>query len=203
MLRSLASPLSPSALLFESAAGDVHRSRPARPAVSCCSGRRSSDSIPKLEPFSRSRIDRWLKDPPFLQKTENDLTDYCSTLEGDKAYSCWMAYFELKQLEEEMSREQVEKFVRQAGGVKSLIDCVHGLTAMLKNDNKNQQKQMPSNFKAEKETPVHVPDGIPKTEQELEEEENGRMPDSSFTRLLRSMGRAPAWYSQLPDHETD
>ncbi|KAH0458974.1 hypothetical protein IEQ34_011788 [Dendrobium chrysotoxum] len=195
MLPSLASPPSPSALLLESAAGDVSRSRPARPMVACCSGQRSSASIPKLEPFSRSRIDRRLKDPPFLQKSENDLTVYCSTLEGDKAYSCWMAYFELKDLEEEMTREQVEKFVRQAGGVKSLIDCLHGLTAMLKKDAKHQQKYIASNSKAEKEAPFHVPDGIPKTKQELEEEENGKMPDSSFTRLLRSMARAPAWYS--------
>ncbi|XP_020599108.1 CCG-binding protein 1 [Phalaenopsis equestris] len=201
MLRSLAPPTSAPPLLFDSAAGDLSRCRPARPAAACCSGQRSSAYIPKLEPFSRSKIDRRLKDPPFLQKFENDLTDYCSTLEGDKAYSCWMAYFKLKDLEEEMTREQVEKFVRQAGGVKSFIGCLHGLTAMLKNDAKNQQKHIPSNFKAEKEAPVHVPDGIPKTKQELEEEENGKMPDSSFTRLLRTMGRAPAWYSQAPDHE--
>lgn len=204
MLRSVASPPSPSALWFESAAGDLSRGRQSRPAVACCSGRRSSASIPKLEPFSRSRIDRRLKDPPLLEKTENDLTEYCSTLEGDKAYRCWTAYFELKNLEEEMTREQVEKFVRQAGGVKSLIDCLHGLTAMLKKDAKNQQKHIPFSLKSEKETPFHVPDGgIPKTKRELEEEEDGRMPDSSFTRLLRTMGRAPAWYSQAPDHETD
>ncbi|PKU64718.1 CCG-binding protein 1 [Dendrobium catenatum] len=196
MLRCLASPPSPSALLLESAAGDVSRSRPGRPMVACCSGQRSSASIPKLEPFSRSRIDRRLKDPPFLQKSEDELTVYCSTLEGDKAYSCWMAYFELKDLQEEMPREQVEKFVRQAGGVKSLIGCLHGLTAMLKKDSKDQKKYVAGNSKAEKkETAFHVPDGIPKTKQELEEEENGKMADSSFTRLLRSMARAPAWYS--------
>lgn len=26
-------------------------------------------------------------------------SDYCSTLEGDQSYSCWRAYFELKELE--------------------------------------------------------------------------------------------------------
>jgi hypothetical protein len=29
------------------------------------------------------------------------------------------------------------------------------------------------------------------------------MPDSSYTKLLRSMGKYPAWYSEAPDHETD
>nr|CAD1819506.1 unnamed protein product [Ananas comosus var. bracteatus] len=37
---------------------------------------------------------------------------------------------------------------------------------------------------------------------ELEEEEKARMPDSPFTRLLRSKGRHPAWYTLAPDHET-
>lgn len=27
------------------------------------------------------------------------VTDYCSTLEGEDSYSCWRAYFELKDLE--------------------------------------------------------------------------------------------------------
>lgn len=53
--------------------------RYARPVV-ICSGSGSgtaesgASSVPKLEPFSRSRIERLVKDPPFLQKTENDLT---------------------------------------------------------------------------------------------------------------------------------
>ncbi|KAI0492169.1 hypothetical protein KFK09_026435 [Dendrobium nobile] len=55
-------------------------------------------------------------------------------------------YFELKDLEE-MTREQVEKFVRQAGGVKSLIDCLHGLTTMLKKDAKHR-KQLPVHLNA-------------------------------------------------------
>ncbi|KAI0503699.1 hypothetical protein KFK09_014637 [Dendrobium nobile] len=66
---------------------------------------------------------------------------------------------------------------------------------MLKKDSKYQKKCVAGNSKAEKkETAFHVPDGIPKTKQELEKEENGKMADSSFTRLLRSMARAPAWY---------
>ncbi|MBA0688046.1 hypothetical protein Goshw_009233, partial [Gossypium schwendimanii] len=55
--------------------------------------------IPKLEPFSRTKFERAVKDPPLIEKSENDLADYCSTLEGDESYSCWRAYFELKDLE--------------------------------------------------------------------------------------------------------
>ncbi|KAK8941165.1 hypothetical protein KSP39_PZI010723 [Platanthera zijinensis] len=130
-------------------------------------------------------------------------SDYCSSLEGDKSYSCWMAYFELKDLEKEMSREQVEKFVRQAGGVKSIINCLHLLTALSKKNGKVKEKHITSNFKAGKEEPFPVPDGIPKSQAELEEEEEAKMPDSPNTRLLRCMGKAPAWYTQAPDHETD
>lgn len=47
------------------------------------------------------------------------------------------------------------------------------------------------------------PDGLPKSADEMKEEEQAKMPDSSYTRLLRTMGRSPAWYSEVPDHETD
>ncbi|XP_078436013.1 maternal effect embryo arrest 14 [Wolffia australiana] len=170
-----------------------------RLAVVCCSAGNGT-----LEPFSRSRskIDRMVKDPPFLQKTENSLSDYCSKLEGDESYSCWTAYFELKHLEEEMSRDDVEKFVREAGGNKSLIDCLHGLTAVDK-IHPRQQKAVPVKADVEAERPFPVPDGLPPTAEELEEEEKAKMPDSPFTRLLRRRGKLPDWYSKVPDHETD
>lgn len=114
-----------------------------------------------------------------------------------------MAYFELKDLEKEMPREDVEKFVRQAGGLKSLIDCLHGITAMQKKKDKKVQKPVSSTTGTQRERPFPVPEGLPKTQEELDDEERGRMPDSPFTRLLRSMGRLPAWFSQAPDHETD
>ncbi|KAI0503714.1 hypothetical protein KFK09_014652 [Dendrobium nobile] len=224
MLPSLASPPSPSALLLESAAGDVSRSRPARPMVACCSGQRSSASIPKLEPFSRSRIDRRLKDPPFLQKSEDELTvtlfcklfpfQFTAQLAGDKAYSCWMAYFELKDLQKTVRKlpqtkpkslshvnsaiftgrkcqESKWRSCKEAGGVKSTYGCLHGLTAMLKKDSKDQKKYVAGKSKAEKkETAFHVPDGIPKTKQEWRRRE-WEMADSSFTRLLR------AWQGHL------
>lgn len=102
-----------------------------------------------------------------------------------------------------MPREDVEKFVRQAGGVRSLIDCVHGLTAMQKKFGRQQAKPAVAKAEGQKERPFPVPDGLPPTQEELEEEERARMPDSPFTRLLRRRGRLPAWYSQAPDHETD
>ncbi|XP_072956485.1 CCG-binding protein 1-like [Typha angustifolia] len=180
---------------------DLYRGR--RSGV-VCDARRSSASIPKLEPFSRSRIDRLLKEPSFLQKSESDLTDYCSILEeGDESYSCWRAYFELKDLEKELPKADVEKFVRQAGGTRSLIDCLHGITAMEKKKGKEVERARCSDSVARKEAPFHVPDGLPKTQEEMEEEENARMPDSPLTRLLRSKGRLPSWYSPAPDHETD
>ncbi|XP_010908821.1 CCG-binding protein 1 [Elaeis guineensis] len=206
MLRSVAipspSPSFASSFLLEPAAVDVSLGRTVRPSV-VCNAQRSNASIPKLEPFSRSRIDRRMKEPSFLQKSENDLTDYCSILEGDESYSCWRAYFELKDLEKEMSKEDVEKLVRQSGGVKSLIDCLHGITRMQKKKDKEVQNPTSLIIEAQTERPFPVPDGLPKTPEELEEEEKARMPDSPFTRLLRSKGTLPAWYTQGPDHETD
>ncbi|XP_022746631.1 CCG-binding protein 1-like [Durio zibethinus] len=60
---------------------------------------RSDAYIPKLEPYSRTKFERAVKEPPLIEKSENELADYCSTLEGDDSYSCWRAYFELKDLE--------------------------------------------------------------------------------------------------------
>ncbi|XP_039173814.1 uncharacterized protein LOC120296188 [Eucalyptus grandis] len=72
-------------------------SRRFAPVVRCSS--RGNACIPKLEPFSRTRLERGLREPPLIQKCENELADYCSTLEGDSSYSYWRAYFEPKDLE--------------------------------------------------------------------------------------------------------
>ncbi|KAF8410590.1 hypothetical protein HHK36_003122 [Tetracentron sinense] len=217
MIRSL----TPSSMIFQ--VNDLHCSRVAL-YVSCSS--RSHDFIPKLEPFSRSKIDRCIKEPSLIQKSENELAGlfviycfsrllaievardliglyYCSTLEGDPSYSCWRAYFELKDLERELSKEDVENLVLQSGGVKSLIDCLHGISAIHKQ--KKEEIESPKPLKAEKRRDEHlpVPDGLPRSQEEMEEEEKARMPDSPFTRMLRTKGRFPAWYSPVPDHETD
>ncbi|XP_077233152.1 maternal effect embryo arrest 14 [Tasmannia lanceolata] len=201
MIRSLVSPSSSSSFL---SSGVLNPSR-YRSSDSCtvCNGQRSNDFIPKLEPFSRSRIDRGVKDPSFIQKSEKELSDYCSTLEGDASYSCWRAYFELKDLERECSKDDVENLIRQTDGLKSLVGFIHGVSAARKLRNKELETPKPSNAEKRSERPCPIPDGLPKSEEELEEEEEARMPDSPYTRLLRSKGKFPAWYSPAPDHETD
>ncbi|PON56987.1 maternal effect embryo arrest [Parasponia andersonii] len=198
LLRSCSSPL-----VLE--AKDLHRSTPSSATrfastVTCSS--RSHTYIPKLEPFSRTRFDRVVKDPPLIEKSENELADYCSTLEGDESYSCWRAYFELKDLEKETSKAEVEKLILQAGGVKSLIGFLHGIAEIHKGNKKRSSLTRP--FESEKGHSLSpIPDGLPKSQAELEEEERGKMPDSPYTRLLRTKGKFPAWYSPAPDHETD
>ncbi|OMP01577.1 hypothetical protein COLO4_11735 [Corchorus olitorius] len=161
----------------------------------------SSDAyIPKLEPFSRTKLERAVKDPPLIEKCESELADYCSALEGDDSYSCWRAYFELKDLEKETPKEDVERIILQAGGVKSLIGCLHGIASIHHKQNGNGCFTMATQRHPENEgkTFIHVPDGLPKTAEELEEEERARMPDSPFTRLLRTKGTCPSWYSPEP-----
>ncbi|CAL0313525.1 unnamed protein product [Lupinus luteus] len=167
-----------------------------------CSSRNQS-YIPKLEPFSRTKFDRIVKDPPLIQKSEKEIADYCSTLEGDECCSCWQAYFELKDLEKESPKADIEGLILQTGGIKSLIGCLHGVAIMHKM--KNNKFNLPNNVKSESEAhkSYHIPDGLPKSVDELIEEEEARMPDSSYTRLLRTMGSFPAWYSPAPDHESD
>ncbi|KAK3412460.1 CCG-binding protein 1 [Eucalyptus grandis] len=176
-------------------------SRRFAPAVRCSS--RSDACIPKLEPFSRTRLERGLREPPLIQKCENELADYCSTLEGDSSYSCWRAYFELKDLEKESPKEEVERLIIESGGVKSLVGCLHGIAEIHKAKKDRVAGPKPSNSEKGMEKHCPIPDGLPKSLKELEEEEMGRMPDSPYTRLLRSKGRFPAWYSPAPDHETD
>ncbi|KAI3716079.1 hypothetical protein L6452_23147 [Arctium lappa] len=188
-------------------------SHPRLPTTTICCSLRSNSYIPKLEAFSRSKIDRIVKDLPLIEKAENDLAEYCSTLEGDSSYNCWRAYFDLKELQKEAPKEVVEKVILESGGgVKSLIGCLHGIAGIHKARRNQLQQQSGSKSssnsnsdkirsRARRECPV--PDGIPKSWEEMEEEEKWKMPDSSFTRLLRSKGTFPAWYSPSPDHETD
>lgn len=107
-------------------------------------------------------------------------------------------------MKNEAPKDEVEKVILQAGGVKSLIGCLHGISAIHK-AKKNSINESNKKLNGQKlgENPCPVPDGLPKSAEEMEEEEKGRMPDSPFTRLLRNKGRFPAWYSPAPDHETD
>ncbi|KAL3735434.1 hypothetical protein ACJRO7_024549 [Eucalyptus globulus] len=100
-------------------------SRRFAPVVRCSS--RGNACIPKLEPFSRTRLERNLREPPLIQKCENELADYCSMLEGDSSYSCWRAYFELKDLERCRPRDCGEK----ATPIFPLAGALHGLDIFL------------------------------------------------------------------------
>lgn len=106
-------------------------------------------------------------------------------------------------MQKESPKGDVERLILETGGVKFLIGCLHGIAMMhkLKKNNFN----MTNVVKSEEEHRLcPIPDGLPKSADELMEEEKARMPDSPYTRLLRTMGSSSsAWYSQLPDHETD
>ncbi|XP_061373458.1 CCG-binding protein 1 [Gastrolobium bilobum] len=179
-----------------------HRASSITHAFTICCSSRNHPYIPKLEPFSRTKFERLVKDPPLIEKSEKELADYCSTLEGDQSYSCWQAYFELKDLEKESPKADVERLILETGGVKSLIGCLHGIALMhkLKKGDLNLAKDVKSD---EGKRLCPIPDGLPRSADEMMEEEQARMPDSPYTRLLRSKGRFPAWYSPAPDHETD
>lgn len=106
-------------------------------------------------------------------------------------------------LQKESPKSDIERLILETGGVKSLVGVLHGIALMhkLKKEGLNFAKEVKS-----EEEHIHncpIPDGLPKSADEMMEEEQGRMPDSPYTRLLRTMGRFPAWYSQAPDHETD
>ena len=104
----------------------------------------------------------------------------------------------------EAPKSDIEKLIHQAGGVKSLIEFIHGVSRIYKDNKKNGPSSAQQSGDDEKRKRLSpVPDGLPKTQAELDEEEQGRMPDSPFTRLLRTKGKFPAWYSPAPDHETD
>ncbi|KAK9691148.1 hypothetical protein RND81_09G179200 [Saponaria officinalis] len=182
-----------------SAAATPQTSRKTRTRMRIC----SEYKIPKLEAFSKSKIERGVKDPPLISHSQHQLADYCTLLEGDASYSCWQAYFELQHLQEEYSKEEVEKLIIEAGGVKSLIGCLHGVAAILKaNKHSSDSTTRPHHLKSmvnKEEEHMHIPDGLPKTAHEIEDEQNSRMPDSAYTKLLRLSSTLPAWYSSAPN----
>ncbi|XP_052180390.1 CCG-binding protein 1-like [Diospyros lotus] len=101
-------------------------------------------------------------------------------------------------------KEGVEKLIIQAGGLKYLISCLHGSSAIHKVKEEGSRCTKTLNKEKKEEAAFHVPDGLPKSAKEVEEEkeEKARMPDSALTRMLRSDGKLPAWYSSAPCHYT-
>nr|AGG38105.1 maternal effect embryo arrest 14-2 protein [Dimocarpus longan] len=100
-------------------------------------------------------------------------------------------------------KEDIEKLILQAGGVKSLIGFLHGISSIHKEKVHGFVTGKPTISNGEGSRVCPIPDGIPKSLEELEEEARGRLPDSPYTRMLRTKGKFPAWYSPAPDHETD
>lgn len=184
------------------------------PFVVGCSSSSSSGScnyIPKSKPFNSSFLDRALKDPPLIQKTENWIADYCTTLEGDECYSCWRAYFELKELEEEEAKEDVERMIVDAGGMKSLIKRVHQVSSNHKADKEEQAMKSAALSKVRdeelrkktKKVPEHVPDGIPKPGEEMKDVADEMYSGSPHMNLLRAMHIYPSWYTPAPGYCMD
>ncbi|EOA32822.1 hypothetical protein CARUB_v10016133mg [Capsella rubella] len=169
------------------------------PVVRCSNTR----DVPKLELFSRGKFDRILQDPPLIEKAESELSVSRIYFEDLVIYTV----FDLCDWQREKPKVEVENLILQTGGVKSLIGCLHGVASMEKDNNrtKNGLDVVEEESVSEKgmRLHVHIPDGLPKSEKELEEEEKSKMPDSAFTRLLRAKGTIPAWFSHAPDHETD
>lgn len=103
-------------------------------------------------------------------------------------------------IQKEAPKEEVERLIMEAGGVKSLIGYVHGVAAIHKEKKERSELPKPMNLENTGASQCPIPDGLPKTSAELEEEEKAKMPDSPFTRLLRARGTHPAWYSPTPNH---
>lgn len=107
-------------------------------------------------------------------------------------------------MQQEAPKEEVERLITEAGGVKSLVGYLHGFANIHKSKKGTQKSEKASNsdVNGTRACPTDVngtracpiPDGLPKSREELEEEEKARMPDSPFTRLLRAKGTHPAWY---------
>ncbi|KAG2545646.1 CCG-binding protein 1-like [Panicum virgatum] len=182
--------------------------RPLVPAAASVRAVRNYDSIPKRETFSSSRsiLDEFLRQEKPLVQRMDQITDYCTTIEGDECCSCWDSYFELNKLEQELPKEEIARMVKDSeGDVKYLIDSIHHRSNLRKKMAEKAHHTVSSSSQGQtaKPRPFPVPDGLPKTQEELAEEEEALMPESPYTRLLRRMGRYPDWHTPRPDHETD
>lgn len=108
--------------------------------------------------------------------------------------------------QQELPKEEISRMVKDSeGDVRYLIESIHHRSDLRKKIAEKSRNSVPSGSQGQtaKPRPFPVPDGIPKTQEELTEEEEALMPESPYTRLLRRMGRYPEWYTPRPDHETD
>lgn len=108
--------------------------------------------------------------------------------------------------------------VSRGDGIETMISSLHFFSASQRRLNESNGSTNPSkeektkkenngsapkalNEKKAKEEPKYVPEWMPKSIEELEEEEKARMADSPHARLLRAMRVYPAWYTPRPDHD--
>ncbi|RLN16742.1 hypothetical protein C2845_PM02G46810 [Panicum miliaceum] len=174
-----------------------------RSASSSVRAVRNYDSIPKREPFSSSRsiLDEFLRqEKPLVQRTKDQIT----ALFSDFVIFLINLYFTMAL--QELPKEEIARMVKDSeGDVKYLIDSIHHRSNLRKKMAEKARHTVSSSSQGQKAKPrpFPVPDGLPKTQEELAEEEEALMPESPYTRLLRRMGRYPDWYTPRPDHETD
>ncbi|KAL5648168.1 hypothetical protein ACJX0J_042523, partial [Zea mays] len=172
---------------------------------------RNYDFIPKREPFtsSRSTLDEFLRlDKPLVQRTRDQITG-CS---GERAQeenvlafeiTCLLDSYSSNAAQQDLPKEEISRMVKDSeGDVRYLIESIHHRSDLRKKMAEKSRNSVPSSSQGQtaKPRPFPVPDGIPITQEELTE---ALMPESSYTRLLRRMGRYPEWYTARPDHETD
>ncbi|KAF2941491.1 hypothetical protein DAI22_03g350600 [Oryza sativa Japonica Group] len=146
------------------------------------------------------------KEKHLVEHTKDRMSDYCTTLKGEECCSCWDAVEEFNKLEQELPKEEIARMVKDSeGDPRYLINSIHHRSDLRKKMAEKSHNSLSSNSlgQAAKPRPFPVPDGLPKTQEELAEEQEALMPESSYTRLLRRMGRFPDWYTPRPDHETD
>ena len=104
----------------------------------------------------------------------------------------------MESVQKEASKEEIERLIIEAGGVKSLIGCLHGIAEIHKAKKGLHKSEKNSKSEQTGTWARPVPDGLPKSREELVEEEGASMPDSPFTRFLRTKGTGPAWYTPAP-----
>lgn len=185
----------------------------------CCMSKSNPD-YPKRNGFNRHSIDRLYEELPLIQKTSKEIVDHCLTLEGDPCLSCWRGFSELHDLEKELPKNEVERVITASSGdgIESMISSLHFYSASYRrlkessestnasNEEKTKKESNGSAPKAlnrekTKEEPKYVPEWMPKSIEELEEEEKARMADSPHARLLRAMKAYNPWYIPRPDHD--
>lgn len=158
-----------------------------------------------------------MREPSLLEKAEHALSDRCMILEGDAAFRCWEALFDFEDLKKQYTAqcdgagsgerptacrrlERFENVVRQSNGVASLIENVRMLAKTSKMHNPAEDTvssvteiQIPNELENQETFTFPEPGDLPPTEEEIELERSAMMPESPFTRLLRTMGSSSSW----------